>query len=99
MENEGLQKMSYRQFNEWDKIKGEQATVSIKIVVLNRMGNITVYKQGCVSPLQCYRWFLEQVRLHEISRLPARLCPPRQKRYGPTDRRTDTPSYRVVAHD
>ena len=46
---------------------------------------------------------IEKTSLYEISRSPARLCPPRQKHYGPihgpTDRRTDIPSYRVVAHN
>ena len=39
----------------------------------------------------------DQVRRHEISRSPARLCPPRQKHYvpthGPTDGPTDVPMY------
>ena len=59
-----------------------------------------IVMQSSVNKIQLLR---KQVGIHEISRLPARLCPPRQKRYqwtnGPTDRRTDTPSYRVVAHD
>ena len=39
------------------------------------------------------RWSIKkQVRIHEISRSPARLCPLKLKR-------TDIPSYRVVAHD
>ena len=44
----------------------------------------------------------KQVRILDLSRSPARR-PPKQKYYGPTgpptDRRTDTPFYRVVAHD
>ena len=43
----------------------------------------------------------KQVCIHEISRSPARLCPPTKAlpTDQPTDQRTDTPSYRVVAHD
>ena len=39
----------------------------------------------------------KQVRIHEISRSPARLSPPTKAL--PTDQQTDIPSYRVVAHD
>ena len=51
----------------------------------------------------------QQVRLHDISRSPPCLCPLSKnvtdkppvlsKHYGRTDQRTDTPFYRVVAHD
>ena len=36
---------------------------------------------GCDGILNRHK----QVCIHEISRSPARLCPLRQKRYGPTD--------------
>ena len=51
----------------------------------------------------------KQVHLNEISRSPAHLCPPTKAlpmdqrtdgaTDGPMDQQTDTPSYRVVAHD
>ena len=47
---------------------------------------------------------LKEVRINELSRSPARLCPLKKgvtdgRTEGPTDQPTDTPSYRVVAHD
>ena len=42
----------------------------------------------------------EQVCIHERSRLPSRLYPPSKSITNhQTDLRTNTPSYRVVAHD
>ena len=51
-----------------------------------------------------YKICLQQVFIHEISSLPACLCPPKKevtdgRTNQPTDQRMDTPSYRVVAHD
>ena len=45
--------------------------------------------------LHIFAHFVKQVRIHEISRSPARLCPPTKalptdrRTIGPTDRRTD----------